>query len=156
MLNVRIVKADYDLQRHASDVVELTDLYAQDPMGLEEQLPNSTRINLIRELKKMEGAFSLIAYLEEEAVGIANCFIQFSTFEARKTINIHDLAVREGYRGLGIGTRLLKSVQGRARDLSCCRITLEVREDNPALDLYERFGFENNEPKMWYMTKELY
>jgi len=38
---------------------------------------------------------------------------------------------------------LLQRIEARARDLNCCRITLEVREDNRvARGLYRKVGFD--------------
>ncbi|MFH5882911.1 GNAT family N-acetyltransferase [Halalkalibaculum sp. DA3122] len=156
MLDIEIREADYRDEGQAAEVLRLTDMYARDVMGMEEPLPNATRINLIHELAEMPNAFTLLAFRDGAAVGIANCFVGFSTFEGQKLINIHDLAVVPEWRGLGIGKKLLRAVQHKARKLKCCRITLEVREDNPAIDLYERFGFDNGDPRMLFMSKELY
>jgi len=155
-MEIQIVQADYDNEDHAREIIRLTDIYARDPMGNKEPLPNATRINLIGELKKMPTALSLLAYVKGEAVGMANCFVSLSTFEAKRLINIHDLVVEPEWRGLGIGEKLLDRVQEKAQKLDCCRMTLEVRDDNPAKWLYERFGFEDDDPKMWFMVKDLY
>ena len=38
---------------------------------------------------------------------------------------------------------LLERIEAKARELNCCRITLEVREDNRvARGLYRKVGFE--------------
>lgn len=155
-IDAKIIEADYDNQEHAREIVRLTDIYARDPMGKKEPLPNATRINLIDEMRKMPTALSLLAYFRGEAVGLANCFVSLSTFEAKKLINIHDLVVVPEWRGLGIGEKLLEKVEKKAGDLDCCRITLEVRDDNPAKWLYERVGFKDDEPQMWFMVKDLY
>ena len=155
-LETRIIEADFDNQEHAREVIRLTDIYARDPMGNREPLPNATRISLIEELKKMPTAISFLAFYKNEAVGLANCFVSLSTFEAKRLINIHDLVVVPEWRGLGIGEKLLKKIQDKAKEMDCCRITLEVRDDNPAKWLYERFGFEDEEPHMWFMVKDIY
>jgi ribosomal protein S18 acetylase RimI-like enzyme len=75
-------------------------------------------------------------------VGIATCFIGFSTFAARPLINIHDLHVTKEHQRRGVAPSLLAAVEKEARDRGCCKLTLEVQENNrPALALYERFGF---------------
>jgi ribosomal protein S18 acetylase RimI-like enzyme len=57
-------------------------------------------------------------------------------------VNIHDLAVLPAHQGQGAGRRLLEEIEGRARQLGCCKITLEVFENNHrARYLYERAGF---------------
>jgi ribosomal protein S18 acetylase RimI-like enzyme len=65
-----------------------------------------------------------------------------STFHARPLLNIHDLAVMPEWRGHGVGTALLGAIEGRALQRSCCKVTLEVQDDNQrARALYERCGF---------------
>ena len=155
-MNVEIVEADYWNPRHCSDIKFLTNSYAKDEMGGSHPLPRQTLEEMIEGLRQTDNAFSLIAYYDKEAVGIANCFVGFSTFEARKIINIHDLAVLPNLRNRGIGELLLQSIQKKARKLKCCKLTLEVRVDNKARDLYERFGFESGDPEMLFMTKEYY
>jgi ribosomal protein S18 acetylase RimI-like enzyme len=79
----------------------------------------------------------------------------FSTFYAKKVLNVHDLAVNPAFRGNGVGEALLAAVEKEAKEENCCKITLEVREDNRAQNLYERFGFSNEEPRMFFMEKML-
>jgi ribosomal protein S18 acetylase RimI-like enzyme len=58
-------------------------------------------------------------------------------------INIADLAVLPEHRGKGIRRRLLEAVEGKARQERCCKVTLEVQENNQrARRVYERAGFE--------------
>lgn len=155
-MKLRLIEADYSDPSQCSDIAFLTNSYALDEMGGAEPLPEVVLNRMVEGLRSTPGAFTLMAYLEDKPAGIANCFIGFSTFEAKRLINIHDLAVVPEARGKGIGTKLLEAVQRKARDLKCCKLTLEVRDDNPAIDLYERFGFENGEPGMRFMTKEFY
>jgi ribosomal-protein-alanine N-acetyltransferase len=65
---------------------------------------------------------------------------------ARLTANelhINNMAVREGWRKLGIGAMLLGSALEEAKRRGALRSFLEVRLSNlPAQALYERFGFE--------------
>ncbi len=75
-------------------------------------------------------------------MGIAVCFIGFSTFAARPLINIHDLAVLPEGRGNGVGRKLLTAVERKAREMNCCKVTLEVLENNRrALKVYAAAGF---------------
>lgn len=155
-MELKIIEADYRDGAHCQAISNLTNSYAMDEMGGAEPLPGTVLSKMIEGLRETPHAFTLLAFLDGKAVAIANCFTGFSTFEAKKLINIHDLAVVPECRGQGIGEKLLEAVQKKARRMGCCKLTLEVREDNPAAHLYERFGFENHHPKMWFMTKEFY
>lgn len=153
--DVKIIKADLDNPKHAADIVNIVDLFARDPMGQEEPLEEDIRVDMIAEMKKIPTTMTYIAYMGEKALGIVTCFIGFSTFTASKTFKIHDVAVHPDARGMGVGTKLLESVKEEAESMGCSKITLEVREDNPAKKLYEREGFEYGEPKWFFMSQEL-
>jgi len=78
----------------------------------------------------------------DRPVGAAICFIGFSTFAAKLLINIHDFVVLPASRGKGVGRRLLDAVEGKARELGCCKLTLEVMDNNHhALRMYQAAGF---------------
>ena len=153
--DIEIIQADLDNPKHAADIVNIVDLFAKDPMGQNEPVSEEVRVDMIAEMKKIPTTMTYIAYMGEKALGIVTCFIGYSTFTASKTFKIHDVAVHPDARGLGIGTKLLETVEAEAEELGCSKITLEVRTDNPAKKLYEREGFEYGEPKWWFMTKDL-
>jgi ribosomal protein S18 acetylase RimI-like enzyme len=86
----------------------------------------------------------LLAWHSATPVGIAVCFVGFSTFLARPLLNIHDLAVIPAYRRHGVGRLLLERVAAKGKALGCCKLTLEVRADNHAAQrLYEEVGFDH-------------
>jgi len=136
-----IALADYADPRDAADVVALLDAYARDPMGGGEPLSDPVKARLVRDLAANPHAFSLLARLDDAAVGVANCFIGYSTFAAAPLVNIHDLAVLPGHRGAGIGTALLAAIEAEALKRGACKVTLEVLSGNPARHLYERQGY---------------
>ncbi|NOX56752.1 MAG: GNAT family N-acetyltransferase [Planctomycetes bacterium] len=139
---VQIVEADLARADHQDAVVRLIDAYARDPMGTGRPLPDSVRQGLIPALRRHPTTLVFLAFVEQVPVGIAVCFLGMSTFAARPLINIHDLAVLPEHRGQGTGRRLLEQVIQKARELGCCKVTLEVREDNRrARRLYETMGF---------------
>lgn len=79
---------------------------------------------------------------QPRAVGLATCFVGFSTFRASPLVNLHDLVVHTDFRGQGIGGRLIDKVTEYAIANNYCAVTLEVRSDNRALNLYARKGFQ--------------
>lgn len=155
MNNLIVKEADFSDVKHTDAILKLTDAYASDPMGLGKPLSDSTRQKLMDELRKFPGSICFIAFLDGEVAGLANCFYSFSTFSASRIINLHDLAVLSEYRRKGIGSALLDAVEKKAREENCSKITLEVRHDNRARNLYERFGFSYGETVMYFMSKSL-
>lgn len=155
MKALEILEADFTNNKHCQAILDVTNRYAEDPMGLGDSLPDKTRSNLIEKMKKFPTTLCFIAFIDGEVAGVANCFFGFSTFKAAKVLNIHDLAVMPKFRGKGIGEALLSTAEKKAKEAECCKITLEVREDNRARNLYERYGFSYGEPTMFFMSKEL-
>jgi GNAT superfamily N-acetyltransferase len=134
--------ADYADPRDAADLVALLDIYARDPMGGGEPLGAEVRDRIVPGLAASPGAFSLIARLDGEPVGLANCFTSFSTFAARPLVNMHDMAVAPDHRGHGIGRALLTAVEAEARRRGACKVTLEVLNGNArAKALYVALGY---------------
>ncbi len=69
-------------------------------------------------------------------------FLGYSTSAAQPLLNIHDIAALPEWRGRSIAKHLLDAIDDLGHKLGCCRITLEVREDNiTAQRLYQRNGF---------------
>jgi len=137
-----IIAADLSLPLHQQAVVDLINGYAADPMGRGEPLSEEVLKNMVPGLRAQPMARVLLAFEGELPIGIAICFLGFSTFAAKPLLNIHDLAVREGYRGRGVGRRLLAAIEALARQNGCCKITMEVQEKNdPARILYESIGY---------------
>lgn len=137
-----IVSTDLALPRHAATFIDLLDHYARDPMGGGTGLSDYAKSHLITALQLQPTFHGALAFIGEEAVGLINCFTGFSTFAAQPLLNIHDIAVRGPWRGQGIGQALLRWAEGRACELGCCKLTLEVLSNNErALAAYERAGF---------------
>jgi len=136
-----IALVDYRDARDAADLVALLDAYARDPMGGGEPLRETSKARLADDLAANPQAFSLLARMDDRAVGLANCFMGYSTFAAAPLVNIHDLAVLPETRGKGVGKALLAAVEVEALKRGACKITLEVLSGNPARHLYAREGY---------------
>jgi GNAT superfamily N-acetyltransferase len=143
-MSVRFVvqPLDFETPGHAESFLALLDHYASDPMGGGSGLSAYARRELIDALRVVATFHGALAFVEGGAVGLINCFLGFSTFAARPLLNVHDLVVRDGWRGQGAGQVLLDWAEGRARDLGCCRLTLEVLSNNHrAMNSYRRAGY---------------
>ena len=145
-MKIDVIEADYTDPQQASDLVFLLNSYALDPMGGGQALSAAVQQNLAASLASLPHAFSLLCYVDTKPAGLVKCLEGFSTFSCRKLVNIHDIAVLEHFRGLGLGQRLLQGVEVIARQRDCCKITLEVLEGNePAKGAYRKFGFDSYE-----------
>ena len=141
---LRVCLADYGNPLHGRALVGLLDAYARDPAGGGVPLSSFTKNNLVKELAARSGAFSVLAFDGDLAVGLANCLEGFSSFACRPLINVHDIAVLPAYRGRGVGEQMLALVESIARERGACKLTLEVLQGNQsAIRLYERVGFAN-------------
>jgi ribosomal protein S18 acetylase RimI-like enzyme len=141
---VLVLQASYTNPVHAEAIGFLLNQYAEDAMGGGESLSLDTRQQLAIELAKRPHAFSVLAFIAGEPVGLVNCFEGFSTFACRPLVNIHDVVVIASARGQGISQKMLTKVEEIARQRGCCKMTLEVLEGNEvALGAYRKLGFSD-------------
>ncbi|MGI8978492.1 MAG: GNAT family N-acetyltransferase [Pirellulaceae bacterium] len=157
---MQILLANLEDPRHQQAIIGLLDMYCRDEFGSGKPLPQATRDKLIEGLKTARG----ICFLAEEQtsaapgefIGLALCLPSFSSFRARPILNVHDLVVAPGHRVQGVGQALLKGVEEEARRRGCCKVTLEVREDNEvAKAAYLRVGFVPTAPQTQFWAREL-
>jgi GNAT superfamily N-acetyltransferase len=142
MSGVEVVEADLARVEDQQAIVALLDAYSRDPMGNGEPLAEDAKSRLIPGLRGHPTTIVFLAYLGGTPVGLGICFRGFSTFAGRPLINIHDLAVLPEQRGHGVGRCLLEAIAQKGHALGCCKLTLEVLENNwKARRVYEAAGF---------------
>lgn len=142
-MDITIVKADYHNSSHARAIEDLLSEFALEPSGGGVPLNPETHSRLVEELSKIPHAFSVLAFVNEQPVGLLNCFIGFCTFAVKPLVNIHDCVVSSNFRRHGICTKLLAFCEDIAKERGCCRITLEVLLKNKkAQGAYLKHGFE--------------
>ena len=103
----------------------------------------------------------LTALCDGAPCGTANLYIQ--PFKKLAHQCLFAIIVDEKYRGKGIGTKLMNALIDLAKDRFHLKfLHLEVYEGNPAIRLYEKFGFEEYgrqkhfiKEKGFYITKIL-
>ena len=153
---LKILLADLANRAHQAAIVELLEMYCRDEFGDCQPLAEEARANLISGMTKHGGARVFLAMNDELPLGMALCFLGFSSFRGKPLINIHDIAVSPASRGQGIGRKLLAAVEAEARALGCCKVTLEVRSDNVrAMGLYRSAGFKSSEPETYFWSQRL-
>ena len=142
-MKLSIDAVDLRQSAHCDALIKLLDAYAQDPMGGGEPLAAEVKARLCDDMAERPTVASFIAWLDQAPVGLVNCVEGFSTFKSQPLMNIHDLVVLPGHRGMGIGQALMQAAQTHAQARGCCKLTLEVLTGNErALRSYEQFGFE--------------
>ena len=90
---------------------------------------------------KKPAAEVLLAFEDEEPVGFAVYFHNFSTWLGRAGLYLEDLFVRPEHRGKGYGRALLVELAKIARDRGCGRMEWAVLDWNePAIEFYRKLG----------------
>ena len=146
-----ILLADLSLPSHGEAIIYLLNEYAKDEMGGGTELSIFVKNNLVSELKKRQGVYIILAFVDGYPAGLVNCFEGFSTFACKPLLNIHDVFVIAEYRGRGISKKMLNKAEEIALGLDCCKLTLEVLEGNTiAQGAYKSCGYSGYElnPKM--------
>ena len=145
-VSMNVVCADLSNEAHAAALLALLDMYARDPMGGGHELSDYTKAHLVQRLSERPECRVFLAFDEEQPAGLAITFEVFSTFACRPILNVHDFSVAPEIRGRGVAKQLLTSVENSARELGCCKMTLEILEGNHrAQKVYRDFGFEGYE-----------
>jgi GNAT superfamily N-acetyltransferase len=90
-----------------------------------------------------EAAFEIV---EKDGRGIGRLYVA----RWEREIRIVDISLLPEFRGGGIGSQLLRTLQEEARSAGKL-LTIHVERFNPALRLYQRLGFEEVEDKGVYL-----
>ena len=84
---------------------------------------------------------ALVVNVENETVGFALFFHNFSTFLGKPGMYLEDLYVRPAFRGQGLGKALLTRVAQIAVERDCGRMEWSVLDWNePSIRFYESLG----------------
>jgi ribosomal protein S18 acetylase RimI-like enzyme len=147
---------DFENPEHLKALAVLTNHYMTDPMGDAQPLNKLQQLRLVDGLANHPTALVILAISNCKAVGLATCFVNFSTFKVKSYLYIHDIVVLDEYRGKGIGKALMQKLIEISEERKYCKVTLEVREDNTtAQQLYKNLGFDECSPNMLFWTKPI-
>ena len=91
------------------------------------------------------GDLGVIARVGDTVVGVAYCRLFTEADHGHGYVDDRTpevaIAVRDGWRGTGLGRRLLQDLAATARQHGFLRLSLSVDVHNPARRLYERLGY---------------
>lgn len=83
----------------------------------------------------------IIGYSDDQPVGFALFFHNFSTFLGRPGIYLEDLYVKAEFRGNGMGRQLLQYIAKLAKERQCGRVEWSVLDWNePSIKFYHNLG----------------
>jgi GNAT superfamily N-acetyltransferase len=86
-------------------------------------------------------ARAMLAEIDQQPIGFALYFYNYSTFRTQPGIYLEDLFVLPAYRRQGVGTALLKALAQIALEGGCGRMEWSVLDWNrPAIAFYEKMG----------------
>lgn len=92
--------------------------------------------SLVQDVCEHEIAVYIVGICEEEVVSYAGLWYVLDES------HVTNIAVKEDYRRMGIGSEMLKILCDSAKALNVKTMTLEVRESNEsAISMYEKAGF---------------
>ncbi len=155
-MELSILYVDLQNPVHCGHVIKLLNDYMNDPMGNNCPMPKGLAPQIISGLKHYSGFLGFFVMADDQFAGLANCNVNFSTFQAKPLINIHDFIVAPEFRNIGAGHFLLRGIINYASENGFCRVNLEVREDNlTAKSLYKKMGFSDCVPKMMFWERKL-
>lgn len=104
-------------------------------------------IESLTEQIEKNGHHFILAKNNQKCVGFASYELNYKN---SKTIKIHKLYVLPETQGQGVGKLLINKMAELAKQSDNDVLSLNVNRDNPAIQFYERFGFnklrEENEP----------
>lgn len=155
-MELSIQRVDLSNPTHTEQLIKLINDYMNDPMGNNRPMEMSIAPQIISGLKAHPSFLGFFVKVGDQFAGLANCNVNFSTFQAKPLINIHDFIVAPEFRRVGAGQFLLQGIIDYAAERNYCRVNLEVREDNlTAKSLYKKLGFSDCVPKMVFWEKKL-
>lgn len=94
-------------------------------------------------LLRMGNAAVLVAEVERKIVGMVTSQLVISTAEGTNSLLVEDVVVDSGWRGKGIGTKLLGAVSLWGREQGACRHQLLADKGNrQALEFYSKIGWK--------------
>lgn len=151
-----IEKVDLNNKEHSDALIMLLNEYMKDEMGNGKLMAAGLAPKIINGLKLHPAYLGFLVKQNDEFVGLANCNLNYSTWQARFIINIHDFIIHPKSRNQGIGAYLLKEIEDYATANNYCKLNLEVRTDNiKAKTLYKKAGFKTGNPEMLFWEKQL-
>ncbi|MCM0147052.1 GNAT family N-acetyltransferase [Photobacterium galatheae] len=136
-MNTTVVYVENENMSHRSQFEVLFHEYAS-------QLSAEIKNTIVSQLFTLPYFHGFMCFVDNKPAGFAVCFESFSSYRAKKVLNIHDFMVSEDSRGQGVGKVLLQGIEQYCCDNDYVKMTLEVDDANVAAKkLYSSCGYED-------------
>ena len=83
-----------------------------------------------------EHAYHVVVYQDNHAIATGRMY-----FEDEKTMILGRIAVIKEYRGTGLGNKVVKSLENKAKELNCTMVKLSAQQR--AQMFYEKLGYHS-------------
>jgi GNAT superfamily N-acetyltransferase len=102
-------------------------------------------MDIIQNEAKCSGIKFFVKNEKNEEIGRAFLYLMHNDLHKEPFGFLEDVFINENERGSGIGTKLVKSIIEKARELGCYKLIATSRHSRPKVHaLYERLGFKNH------------
>ncbi|MCI0538919.1 MAG: GNAT family N-acetyltransferase [Verrucomicrobiales bacterium] len=155
---MKLSAINFSERRDIEKLVRLVDAHRHTLVGgRDAPLEQEIKDKLLSELPRYSNAIAFVAERPAELAGVVFGSYALYIFSGKPCANVQLLFVRPEFQRRGLGRKLMLAFEEKARELGCCKITLEVREVNdPAKGLYRglqysrgRFGPRNEVVEFW-------
>ena len=104
-------------------------------------------------LMEQEHSDILVAKYKNTAIGMVTMQRVISSAEGGYAGLVEDVIVKEEYRGMGIGSKLIEDIVTLAKTKGYVRLQLAADKANqPALDFYTKHGFRKTNMNNYHLT----
>ncbi len=96
--------------------------------------------------------YCLVVESNAELIGYATYMKQYSTWDAEEYIYLDCIYMKEFARGLGIGEKLVKTIEKKGRKLGCSLIQWQTPDFNiRAIKFYRRIGAVSKNKERFFL-----
>ncbi len=135
MINVRRATREDILP--LTDLFDLYRIYYQQPSDIA-----SAKAFLLQRMDKEESVI-FVAAAGDRLIGFTQLYPLFSSVGLKRTWLLNDLYVHAGFRGEGVGTKLLEAARAHGLQTGARYLMLQTQMDNfTAQSVYEKNGWQ--------------
>lgn len=131
-------------QEDVQESLDIIRIVAEEGKYLMEDGVDQRRVDWTRKQLELNGSEVLFIVAEVNGKIVGNLdLVRYGGTPKTAHVRYLDMAIRDGYRSLGIGSALMDYSVSWAKERGLEKIILEVFSSNtPAINLYKKFGFE--------------